>query len=289
MNFKAVSILPFTYVDLQYMVGSWKATPRYIGDFLSTITYSFALYQGLPRFTMGGEIYVEGLRLFYGTYALEARGHLYYTVEYECLQWPLGGWNLCENPYIRTLPDFEVEKYSVPYDIRQVKGLGYEILQTSTDKDVTQQGWYARGLDYTKDTSAIGQLAGMWRCLGNSFPGYQEMLIYRSGSSYRFHWVVDRTSGGVYYGLDYYAGKAEAIGGKLNLTHDIWYQCPNTVYQSPTDPKYFVEPGLLANSPSQNVANVLWQIPYVTQENNGNTTMQLTLNGGTLLLTRTGN
>ena len=288
LNVKSLSIVPFTYVDLQYLVGSWKATPRYSGDFLSQITYGFVLYEGQPRFTMGGEIYVEGLQLFYGRYALETTGFLTYTHEYECLQWPIGGWYLCEYPYIKTLPAYEVEIHTVPYAISQVKELGYEILKTNTDKDVAQQGWYARNLDYTKDASAIGQLAGMWRCLGCTFPYYQQMLIYRSGSSYRFHWMVDLFSNGVYSGIDYYGGNAEVIGGKLHLKHDIWYRCPSTVYQYPTE-KFFVEPGYLANSPSQKVTNVLWQIPYTTHTNNGSTTMQLNLNGGTLILTRTTN
>jgi len=222
LNFKAVSLITFTYVDLQYLVGSWKSTPSFIGDFLSSITFTFALYQGQPRFTMGATVYTVGLKLFYGIYALKNTGLLKYTHEYECLQWPGGGWYLCEYPYIKTLPAPEI--HEVPYSISWVKGLGYEILKTNTDKDVTQQNWYARGPDYTKDASAIGQLAGMWRCLGCAFPYYQDILIYRSGSSYRFHWVVDLLSNGVYAGLDYYAGKAEVVGGKLNLRPDILYR-----------------------------------------------------------------
>jgi hypothetical protein len=286
LDFKSLSIFTFTYVDLQYLVGSWKSTPRYFGDLSSKITYGFALYQGQPRFTMAGEVYAVGIDLFYGTYALGNSGLLTYTVEYECLQWPEGGWYLCEDPYIKLVTTPEI--HTVPYAINRVKGLGYEILQTSTDKNVTQQGWYARGLDYTKDASAIGQLAGMWRCMGCSFPYYYQMLIYRSGSSYRFHWAQDVSYNGVYSGIYYYGGTAEVKGGKLILKPDIVYVCPSTVYQYPTE-KFFVEPGFLANSPFYDLTNAQWEIPFVSQANaDGTTTMQLDL-GQILVLTRLAN
>jgi len=79
------------------------------------------------------------------------------------------------------------------------------------------------------------------------------------------------------------------VGGKLYLRPDIWYRCPNTVYQSTVD-RFFVEPGFLANILPQDVTNALWQISFATQTNaDGSTTMQLNLNGGTLILTRPAN
>ncbi len=280
-----LALLALDYYDLTFFVGSWNMTPRYIGDFSTGITYSFALPNGQPRFTMGGRVWGVGIQLVFGRYALGPSGLLTYTLESECLQYPEGGWYLCDDPYIR--PFARPEIHSVRYAVARFDKLGFEILKTGADQPLAQQGWYARGPDLTADASAVGRLAGMWRCLGCTFPNYHQLLIYRAGK-YRFHWVDDVAdiTQGLYYGLRYFVGDAQVAGSSLRLQPDVLYECPDTVYQSNVE-KFFVEPGLLTQCRVTALKDVTWEIPFVARyAADGSAQMQLTLQGGVLTLTR---
>ena len=284
-----ISAVSFRYIDAAYLVGSWKGTPHYINDPAGSITYSFALYNGEQRFTMGGRVWGVGIQLVFGRYALESGGRLTYTLESECLQYPEGGWYLCEDPFIRAFPVPEIT--TTPYAIDTLPGLGFEILKTNIDRGSAEQGWYARIPEYSPDASATGQLVGVWRCLVCLFPSTYQLIIYRSGGGYRFHWIEDVADPfqGFYNGLSYYAGSAQVIGNTLSLSFDTGYQCPNTVFQYATE-TFLVEPGLLAGCPAQPLTGIQWDIPFMTQPNgDGTTALNLTLTGGVLPLTRAAN